>query len=108
MNLKNSALKLLNSEPAQVNYHGPYVVKPRGVEIKVLAPATYEDATECADSLIDGCVVLISYERLDGKLNNYVFDYMNGVSTVIGAKVSTVQESLLLYTPSHIAAEDGR
>lgn len=108
MNLKNSALKLLSSEAARANYNGPYVVKPRGVEIKVLSPATYKDAEECADSLIDGSVVLISYERLDGKLNNYVFDYMNGVSTVIGAKISTVNDLLLMYTPSHIAAEDCR
>ena len=38
-------------------------------------------------------------------MKNRIFDYLNGVSYIIGATVSKVSENLLMYAPNHVEVD---
>ena len=90
MDLKNAARKLWHSdvEEDQV-YSGPYLVKGGHMDILVRSPRQFSDVREYADSL----------------MKNRIFDYLNGVSYIIGATVSKVSENLLMYAPNHVEVD---
>ena len=90
MDLKNAARKLWHSdvEEDQV-YSGPYLVKGGHMDILVRSPRQFSDVREYADSA----------------MKNRIFDYLNGVSYIIGATVSKVSENLLMYAPNHVEVD---
>ena len=96
MDLKNAARKLWHSdvEEDQV-YSGPYLVKGGHMDILVRSPRQFSDVREYADSL----------DAVDSAMKNRIFDYLNGVSYIIGATVSKVSENLLMYAPNHVEVD---
>ena len=38
-------------------------------------------------------------------LKNRIFDYLNGVSYIIGAHVKKVSDNLLMYAPEHVEVD---
>ena len=103
MDLKNAARKLWHSdvEEDQV-YSGPYLVKGGHMDILVRSPRQFSDVREYADSLMSGATLMVSFDAVDSAMKNRIFDYLNGVSYIIGATVSKVSENLLMYAPNHV------
>ena len=106
MDLKNAARKLWHSdvEEDQV-YSGPYLVKGGHMDILVRSPRQFSDVREYADSLMSGATLKVSFDAVDSAMKNRIFDYLNGVSYIIGATVSKVSENLLMYAPNHVEVD---
>ena len=98
MDLKNTALKFWHTEEEEAGYGGPCLVKSEHMDILVRTPRQFSDVREYADALMSGCTLMVS-------MRNRIFDYLNGVSYIIGARVSKVQDDMLLYAPSSVEVD---
>ena len=88
MDLKNTALKFWHTEEEESGYGGPCLVKSEHMDILVRTPRQFSDVREYADALMSGCTLMVSFEAVDCVMRNRIFDYLNGVSYIIGARVS--------------------
>ena len=52
-----------------------------------------------------GSAIMVSFDAVDGVLKRSIFDYLNGVSYIIGASVSIVNDDLLLYAPEQVEVD---
>lgn len=102
MDLKNTALKFWHTDTEEVGYGCPCLVKSGHMDILVRTPRQFSDVREYADALMSGSTLMISFEAVDCVMRNRIFDYLNGVSYIIGARVSKVQDDMLLYAPSSV------
>ncbi len=105
MDLKNTALKFWHTDSEEAAYGGPCLVKSEHMDILVRTPRQFSDVREYADALMSGCTLMVSFEAVDCVMRNRIFDYLNGVSYIIGARVSKVQDDMLLYAPSSVEVE---
>ncbi len=105
MNLKNTAMKFFVTEEqgdAVEGYAGPRLLKSGHLNIMVRTPKSFTDVREYADSLMSGSAILVSFEAVDAALRNRIFDYLNGISYIVNASVSAVNDNLLLYAPEQV------
>ena len=103
MGIKNTAMKFFMAEEQEDrSYEAPHLVKSGHLNILVRTPVAFSDVREYADALISGCAIMVSFDAVDAALKNRIFDYLNGVSYIVGAHVEKVADSLLLYTPEQV------
>ncbi len=103
MDLKNTAMKWFGTEEQEERaYDTPRLVKSGHLNILVRSPKSFSDVRDYADALINGCAIMISFDAVDAALKNRIFDYLNGVSYIIGASVSKVNDDLLMYAPEQV------
>lgn len=109
MSLKGRALKFFMSdaEEEQEVYEGPRLVKSGHLNIMVRTPKSFGDVREYADALMSGSAIMVCFDAVDGALRNRIFDYLNGVSYIVGASVSRVNDDLLLYAPEQVSVSKG-
>ena len=103
MNLKNAALKLWHTDTDEENYGGPCMLAAaEHMDIIVRSPKHYSEVRDYADALIAGATLMISFDEVDITERNRIFDFLNGVSYIIGARVSKVHDDMLLYAPQSV------
>ena len=105
MDLKNTAMKFFMSEEQDEQieeYSGPRLLKSGHLNIMVRTPKSFADVREYADSLMDGCAIMVCFDAVDAALKNRIFDYLNGVSYIVNASVSAINDDLLLYAPAQV------
>lgn len=106
MDLKNTAKKFFwADEEAQEEYTTPRLVKSTHLNIMVRTPKAFADVREYADALMAGSAIMVSFDAVDGVLKRSIFDYLNGVSYIIGASVSKINDDLLLYAPEQVEVD---
>lgn len=103
MNLKNAKKLFWDKEEEPVS--GPYLVTTSRANIIVRHPQKFGDVQDYADALMAGSTVLISYGDLDKEVRTRVFDYLNGVSYIVGAQVEKVNCDLIIYAPSNVGID---
>lgn len=84
------------------DYVGPRLVKSGHLNIVVRTPKAFSDVREYADSLMSGNAIMVSFDSVDAALRNRIFDYLNGVSYIVNASVSRINDDLLLYAPEQV------
>lgn len=105
MDFKNTAMKFFMTEEVEeqvTEYNGPRLVKSGHLNIMVRSPKSFTDVREYADSLMAGSAIMVSFEAVDAALKNRIFDYLNGVSYICQASVSSINDDLLLYAPREV------
>ncbi|MBR4958970.1 MAG: cell division protein SepF [Phascolarctobacterium sp.] len=103
MGIKNTAMKFFMADEAEERgYEAPHLVKSGHLNILVRTPVAFSDVREYADALMSGCAIMVSFDAVDAALKNRIFDYLNGVSYIIGASVSKVTDDLLMYAPNQV------
>jgi FtsZ-interacting cell division protein YlmF len=105
MNLKGVAKLFYSDEEESENYGAPRMVNSGRLDIIARSPREFRDAREYADALAAGSALMVSFDHVDGMLRNRIFDYLNGVSYVIGARVARINDNLLMYTPAEVQVE---
>lgn len=105
MEFMNTARKFFVADEQEEHaqeYLGPRLVKSGHLNIVVRTPKAFSDVREYADSLMGGNAVMISFDSVDAALRNRIFDYLNGVSYIVNASVSRINDDLLLYAPEQV------
>ena len=76
------------------------------IELKVVRPASFEEVSEIADYLIDGCTVVLNLELLDGAQTLRMLDFLNGVTYSTEGDIKNVAKSTYIITPNNVDVSD--
>lgn len=103
MDLKNTAMKFFSAEEQDEQaYAGPRLLKSGHLNIMIRTPKAFSDVRDYADALMSGSAIMVCFDAVDAALKNRIFDYLNGVSYIVNASVSKVNDDLLLYAPEQV------
>ncbi|MBQ0067036.1 MAG: cell division protein SepF [Phascolarctobacterium sp.] len=104
MGFGSSTKKVFSADETNQGFSQNNTKKETNVMIRF--PNEFNDVQEYAEALINGNIVFLNLENLDGVDRNRVFDYMNGVAYIVNANVDTINEStMLIYAPSKIGID---
>ncbi len=73
--------------------------KSDSVELKVLRPECYNDVADVADSLLDGCTVVLNVEAIDKPTIVRMLDFINGVTYCTDGEIKKVAAATFIITP---------
>ena len=72
------------------------------IELKVVRPASYEEVSDIADYLLDGCTVVLNLELLDNVQTVRMLDFLNGVTYSCDGDIKNVAKSTYIITPHNV------
>ncbi|MCH4039999.1 MAG: cell division protein SepF [Eubacteriales bacterium] len=72
------------------------------MEVNVVRPSSMEDTWEIADTLLDGCTVVINLEGLDVDVAQRVVDFTCGVCYSLGGNLQKISNYIFLLTPAGV------
>ena len=76
------------------------------IELKVVRPACFEEVSEIADYLLDGCTVVLNLELLDNVQTIRMLDFLNGVTYSTAGEIKNVAKSTYIITPHGVDVSD--
>lgn len=71
-------------------------------KIKIVKPATYEDALDICDELKNRKIVVINTTGLDTKIAQKLLDFMGGASYALGGDLEEVEKNVYILSPSSV------
>lgn len=72
------------------------------IELKVVRPSSYEEVSDIADYLLDGCTVVLNLELLDGNQTIRMLDFLNGVTYSTDGDIKNVAKNTYILTPNNV------
>ena len=72
------------------------------IELKVVRPSSFDEVSEIADYLIDGCTVVLNLELLDNVQTVRMLDFLNGVTYSTDGEIKNVAKSTYIITPQNV------
>lgn len=72
------------------------------IELKVVRPDSFEEVSDIANYLLDGCTVVLNVEILDKASTVRMLDFLNGVTYSKDGDIKKVSQSTYIITPSGI------
>ena len=76
------------------------------IELKVVRPKSFEEVSNVADYLLDGCTVFLNMELLDGPAVIRMLDFLNGVTYCTDGDIKNVARSTYIITPHNVDVSD--
>ena len=76
------------------------------IELKVVRPASFDEVSEIADYLLDGCTVVLNLELLDNVQTVRMLDFLNGVTYSNDGEIKNVAKSTFIITPNGVDVSD--
>ena len=76
------------------------------LELKVVRPASFDEVSEIADYLLDGCTVVLNLELLDNVQTVRMLDFLNGVTYSNDGEIKNVAKSTFIITPNGVDVSD--
>lgn len=70
-----------------------------GMELRVIKPASFEDARDITDTLLSGRAVVLNLEGLDIELAHRIMDFTFGSCYAINGNLRKVSNYILVITP---------
>ena len=72
------------------------------IELKVVRPESFEEVSDIANYLLDGCTVVLNVEVLDKPSTIRMLDFLNGVTYSRDGDIKKVSQSTYIITPNGI------
>ncbi len=72
------------------------------IELKVVRPAVFDEVSDIADYLLDGCTVVLNLELLDEVSTNDMLHFLNGVTYCTDGEIRNVSRSTYIVTPHNV------
>lgn len=76
------------------------------IELKIVRPSTFEEVSDIADFLIEGCTVVLNLELIDKPTTVRMLDFLNGVTYTKDGEIKNVAQNTYLITPNGIDVRD--
>ncbi len=76
------------------------------IELKVVRPESFDEVSEIANHLLDGCTVVLNVEILDKTSTMRMLDFLNGVTYSKDGDIKKVSQSTYIITPNGIGISD--
>ena len=72
------------------------------LEIRVVRPKKFEEATEIANYLLNGCLVFLNLESTDKATCRRLLDYLMGTTYVLQGELQPVSSTAFIISPSGV------
>ncbi len=76
------------------------------IELKVVRPESFDEVSDIANYLLDGCTVVLNVEILDKTSTMRMLDFLNGVTYSKDGDIKKVSQSTYIITPNGIGISD--
>ncbi len=76
------------------------------IELKLVHPESFDEVSDIADYLLDGCTVVLNVELLDKASTVRMLDFLNGVTYTKDGDIKRVSASTYIITPNGIGVSD--
>ena len=76
------------------------------IELKVVRPVSFDEVSDVADYLLDGCTVVLNLELLDAAQTLRMLDFLNGVTYSTDGEIKNVAKSTYILTPHNVDVSD--
>ena len=67
--------------------------------LKVIRPESYEEVSNVADALLEGCTVALNLEAVDRQTMFRMLDFLNGVTYCTDGEIKKVASNTFIITP---------
>ena len=74
-------------------------IEGSNIELKIVRPASFDEVSDIADFLIEGCTVVLNVEALDKHVIYRMLDFLNGVTYCQDGEIKRVAPSTFIITP---------
>ena len=72
------------------------------LEIRVVRPKRFDEATEIANYLLNGCLVFLNLESTDKATSRRLLDYLMGTTYVLQGELQPVSSTAFIISPSGV------
>ena len=84
----------------------PSSIEGSNIELKVMRPESFEEVSDIADYLIEGCTVVLNMELVDKATTIRMLDFLNGVTYTKDGEIKNVAPGTYIITPNGIDIRD--
>lgn len=108
LNKKSNTTDEITFKPMdEVTEEAPVAAAPQAAEddgqdsthLKVIRPESYEEVSNVADALLEGCTVVLNLEAVDRPVMFRMLDFLNGVSYCTDGEIKKVAATTFIITP---------
>ncbi len=75
---------------------------PKGFEVSIMKPTTFEDSQEICELLISGRVTVINLEGFDIDISQRIMDFVSGCVYAINGKLHQISSYIFIVTPENV------
>jgi cell division inhibitor SepF len=80
----------------------PIRTTPKGLEVCICKPTTFEDSQEICDMLLTGRATVINLEGFDDKLAQRTMDFISGSVYAINGKLHRISSCIFIVSPDTV------
>lgn len=80
----------------------PIRTTPKGLEVCIMKPTSFEDSQEICDMLLTGRATVINLEGFDDKLAQRTMDFISGSVYAINGKLHRISNAIFIVSPDTI------
>ncbi len=80
----------------------PQGFQPNALELKVVKPEKFEDASAIADHLLDKRTVVLNLEETNSEVARRLIDFLSGVAYSIDGNLKKVADHTFVITPNNV------
>lgn len=80
----------------------PIRTTPRGLEVSIMKPTTFEDSQDICDMLLTGRAAVVNLEGFDPDEAQRVMDFISGCVYAINGKLHQISRYIFIFSPDTI------
>jgi cell division inhibitor SepF len=80
----------------------PIRTTPKGLEVCIMKPTSFEDSQEICDMLLTGRATVINLEGFDDKLAQRTMDFVSGSVYAINGKLHRISNCIFIVSPDTV------
>ena len=88
--------------PEQTSKSGPAISSDGNLELKIAHPQSYQEVSDIADFLLDGCTVVLNLENMEKSECLRMLDFLNGVTYTTGGDIKPIAQNSYIITPNNV------
>ncbi len=85
----------------------PVNISGSAIELKVVKPESYKNASQIADHLLNGRTVVLNLENTNKETARRLIDFLTGAAYAIGGDIKKVSNNTYVITPGDSVAVSG-
>ncbi|MBB2182972.1 cell division protein SepF [Lachnospiraceae bacterium MD1] len=89
-------------ERSTANKVVPIRTTPKGLEVCIMKPTSFEDSQEICDMLLTGRATVINLEGFDDKLAQRTMDFISGSVYAINGKLHRISNCIFIVSPDTV------
>jgi Uncharacterized protein conserved in bacteria len=94
--------KVAKMERSAVSKVVPIRTTPKGLEVCIMKPTSFEDSQEICDTLLTGRATVINLEGFDDKLAQRTMDFISGSVYAINGKLHRISNCIFIVSPDTV------